>query len=66
MKFERLLSLRDQPIFETVILLAGDVDVNDVRRQLSRWERSGRIRQLRRGLYTLAPPYQSAAVSWFI
>ena len=60
MKFEELLSLvRNQPVFETGLLLAGEVDPNDVRRQLSRWERSGRIRQLRRGLYTLAPPYQS-------
>jgi len=60
MKFECLLSLvRNQPIFETAILLAGDVDVNDVRRQLSRWVKSGRIHQLRRGLYTLAPPYQN-------
>jgi predicted transcriptional regulator of viral defense system len=60
MKFEDLLSLiRNQPVFETGLLLTGDVDPNDVRRQLSRWERSGRIRQLRRGLYTLAPPYQN-------
>jgi predicted transcriptional regulator of viral defense system len=59
-KFEELLSLvRNQPVFETGLLLAGEVDPNDVRRQLSRWERSGRIRQLRRGLYTLTPPYQS-------
>ena len=30
-----------------------------MRRQLSRWVRSGRVRQLRHGLYTLTPPYQS-------
>lgn len=60
MKFEDLLSLvRNQPVFETGLLLTGHVDSNDVRRQLSRWERSGRIHQLRRGLYTLAPPYQN-------
>jgi len=60
MKFEDLLSLvRNQPVFETGLLLAGDVDSNDVRRQLSRWVQSGRILQLRRGLYTLAPPYQN-------
>jgi len=60
MKFERLLTLvGDQPFFETGLLLAGDVDPAHVQRQLSRWVRSGRIRQLRRGLYTLAPPYQS-------
>ena len=60
MKFERLLSLvGEQPFFETGLLLAGDVDPAHVQRQLSRWVRSGRIRQLRRGLYTLAPPYQN-------
>jgi predicted transcriptional regulator of viral defense system len=60
MKFGQLLTLvGEQPLFETDLLLAGDVDPNDVRRQLSRWVRSGRIRQLRRGLYTLAPPYQN-------
>jgi predicted transcriptional regulator of viral defense system len=29
-----------------------------VQRQLTRWKRAGKIIQLRRGLYTLAPPYQ--------
>lgn len=59
MKFENLLVLvGNQPIFETGLLLAGDVDPDHVRRQLSRWVRSGRVRQLRRGLYALAPPYQ--------
>jgi predicted transcriptional regulator of viral defense system len=34
------------------------VDPGDVRRQLSRWTKAGRLTQLRRGLYTLAPPFQ--------
>jgi hypothetical protein len=34
------------------------VDPAGVRRQLSRWTQAGRLRQLRRGLYALAPPYQ--------
>jgi len=59
MQFEQLLHLvTDQPLFETGLLLSGDVDPNDVRRQLSRWVGVGKLRQLRRGLYTLAPPYQ--------
>ena len=49
--------MADEPLFETGLLLAGPVDPADLRRQLSRWKRSGRIRQLRRGLYTLAPPW---------
>ncbi len=67
MKFDQLLALvGSQPLFETSLLLAGDVDPNDVRRQLSRWVRSGRIRKLRRGLYTLAPPYQNVVPHPFL
>jgi predicted transcriptional regulator of viral defense system len=48
----------DEPVFETGLLLGGDVDPVDVRRQLSRWTKAGRLYQLRRGLYALAPPFQ--------
>lgn len=59
MEFERLLHIvADEPLFETGLLLAGEVDPDHVRRQLSRWTRSGRVLQLRRGLYALAAPYQ--------
>jgi predicted transcriptional regulator of viral defense system len=59
MKFDDLLvSAAKQPFFETGLLLAGAVDPADVRRQLSRWTQAGRVIQLRRGLYTLAAPYQ--------
>jgi len=30
----------------------------DLRRQLPRWTKASRLIQLRRGVYTLAPPYQ--------
>ena len=53
-----LTAVGPQPVFETGLLLAGDVDPSDVRRQLSRWVRAGVLVQLRRGLYSLAPPYQ--------
>lgn len=59
MEFERLLQLiGDEPVFETTMLLAGDIDPKIVRLQLGRWTKSGRIYQLRRGLYAVAPPYQ--------
>lgn len=59
MKFEELLRIvGDEPVFESAVLLAGEVDPHDVRRQLSRWVREGKIYSLRRGLYALAPPYQ--------
>ena len=59
MKFQDAVQIvSDEPLFETGLLLAGCVDPADVRRQLSRWARSGRIHQLRRGLYVLAPPWR--------
>ena len=59
MRFSELLTVvGNEPIFETGLLLAGDVDANDVRRQLSRWCADGRVLQLRRGLYTLELPYR--------
>ncbi len=59
MKFSELVDLvKDLPVFETGFLLSGDVNANYLRKQMSLWVNSGKIVQLRRGLYTLAPPYQ--------
>jgi len=59
MDFASLVKLvGDEPVFETALLLAGEVDARDMRRQLSRWTEAGRLYQLRRGLYALAPPFQ--------
>ena len=59
MDFNDLLSIvGDLPVFETGLLLSGDVRPADVRKQLSRWTASSKLYQLRRGLYSLAPPYQ--------
>jgi len=67
MEFARLIEIvGDEPVFETGLLLAGEVDPNDVRRQLSRWVKAGRLYQLRRGLYALAPPLQKVKPHPFI
>ncbi|RME63970.1 MAG: hypothetical protein D6790_03895 [Caldilineae bacterium] len=67
MNFEQLLHLVDnEPVFETGLLLAGEVDPHHVRRQLSRWVRAGKIYQLRRGLYALAPPFQKVKPHPFV
>ena len=59
MEFRELLEIVGQdPVFETGLLLAVAVDPRHIRRQLVRWKNAGKIIQLRRGLYTLAPPYQ--------
>lgn len=59
MEFTSLVEIvGNEPVFETGLLLAGVVDPANIRRQLSRWKEAGKIHQLRRGLYALAPPYQ--------
>jgi len=67
MEFTLLLDIvGDEPVFETGLLLAGAVDSKDVRRQLSRWTKAGRLYQLRRGLYALAPPFQKVKPHPFV
>ncbi len=59
MNYKELLKLiGDDSVFESSLLLAGNINPKTVRLQLSRWVNSGRIYQLRRGLYSIAPPYQ--------
>lgn len=59
MVFDELLALVGrEPIFESSLLLAGEANPAYLRRQLSEWVRAGKLLQLRRGLYALAPPYQ--------
>ena len=67
MKFHELVNIvADEPVFETGLLLAGDVDAANLRRQLSRWTASGQVTQLRRGLYALAPPWQKTVPHPFL
>lgn len=66
MKFFQLIEIvDDEPVFDTGLLLAGAVDPVGIRRQLSRWTQAGRLYQLRRGLYALAPPFQKVRVHPF-
>lgn len=59
MEFAELIQIvQDEPVFETGLLLAGDVKLPAVQKQLSRWHAAGRLYQLRRGVYALAPPFQ--------
>ena len=48
----------DEPVFPSAMLLAGDASVEQVRLQVSRWVKAGRLLQLRRGLYALAPTWR--------
>jgi len=59
MEFAELLEIvGEEPVFETGLLMAGNANRRDIHRQLSRWRQAGKIYQLRRGLYSLAPPFQ--------
>jgi len=59
MKWNKLLELVGlDPVFHSSLLLAGAVEPVDLGRQLSRWVKSGKLNQLRRGLYALAEPHQ--------
>jgi len=59
MKWESLLTLvADEAVFPSGLLLSGNESVRQVRLQLSRWVKAGRLLQLRRGLYALAPTWR--------
>lgn len=59
MKYAEVLDIvEEEPVFDTGLLLAGNIQASDLYQQLTYWKNSGRVIQLRRGLYALAPPYQ--------
>lgn len=67
MKFAEVAEIvGHEPVFEPGLLLAGDVDLAGLQRQLSRWVHAGRLLQLRRGLYALAPPYEKVVPHPFL
>jgi predicted transcriptional regulator of viral defense system len=60
MKWKSLLALvADEAVFSSGLLLSGTESLRQVRLQLSRWVKAGRLLQLRRGLYALAPPWRN-------
>lgn len=59
MEFAELLGTVGRlPVFRASLLEAGDIRRQALRVQLSRWVRSGKLIQIRRGVYTLAPPHR--------
>ena len=58
MRFERFIEeVGDRPLIDTIELAREQQNPSHFRSQLSRWVADGRLMQLRRGLYALAPPY---------
>ncbi len=67
MKWPDLLHLvANEPVFNSSLLLTGNVSPGDIRKQLSRWVRTGRLMQIRRGLYVLADPFRKASPHPFL
>lgn len=54
MRWQQLQHIvQDEPLFETSLLLTGDVTNHQAQRQLSDWVKAQKVIQLRRGIYTL-------------
>jgi predicted transcriptional regulator of viral defense system len=67
MKIEELSELvLPGGLFRTGLILAGQRSPQDVRRQIDRWVKSGRILKLRRGVYMLVKPYVELAAHPFV
>jgi len=67
MKWQELLhKVGDEPVFRTGFLAATDESLAELRLQLSRWAKSGRLIQLKKGLYTLAQPYRKVPPHPFV
>ena len=53
-------------LFRTGDILAGEKNPQDVRRQLDRWVKAGKITQLRREVYLLQKPYRTVSPHPFL
>lgn len=56
----------DEAVFSSALLLSGEESVRQVRLQLSRWTKAGRLIQLRRGIYALAPTWRKVEPHSFL
>ena len=62
MRFGELLdTVSDLPVFTSGLLITAGVSPVDVQKQLARWAKSGKVIQLRRGLYALGKPYRKVS-----
>lgn len=63
MKWEEVVvKFSQQPVIDTQMLLAEGHNSAGVRVQISRWVKSGKLLQLRRGIYVFAEPYRKITV----
>lgn len=59
MKWTQFLDLAgNEPVFSSSLLKTAGISAAEAGKQLSRWVKSGKLVQIRRGLYMLAEPYR--------
>jgi predicted transcriptional regulator of viral defense system len=67
MKWKTLLeTVGTEPVFSSSLLLTPGESQKNLHKQLSRWRDDHQVIQLRRGLYTLSPPYQKTEPALFL
>lgn len=67
MKWEELLlRVAEEPVFRTGFLSANERSVGELRLQLSRWVKAGKLIQLTKGLYALSEPYRKVTPHPFV
>jgi len=63
MKLEDFIKISgDLAVIEVELLLAGIPEPDPFKVQISRWEKAGKLIQLKRGIYLLADPYRKIEV----
>lgn len=58
MRFEEFVkTVKNLPVIDTELLLSGVSNPSGIKVQITRWLKSGKLVQLKRGVYLLAEPY---------
>lgn len=64
MRWEEFVKITGKlPVIETEVLLAGMPETGAVKVQLSRWQKAGKLIQLRRGVYLLADAFRKVNIN---
>jgi len=59
MKWEEFIEITGKlPVINTDLFSAGEINLRPLKVQISRWQKQGKIVQLKRGIYVLAEPYK--------
>ena len=64
MRFDEFIKIvGNLPVIETEVLLAGIPNSEGIKVQISRWEKAGKLIQLKRGIYVLEAAYRKVEIS---